>query len=102
MEYDFGDIAKNLINDKKKNIDIYKREIEKVKESLSEYALKIDDLQTAYDYFAIKKSLLVVDDKILSGKYSYIIDGWIPKEKAQDTINELNKSYMCDIQLREP
>jgi V/A-type H+-transporting ATPase subunit I len=102
MEYDFGDIPKNLINDKKKNIDIYKREIEKVKESLSEYALKIDDLQTAYDYFAIKKSLLVVDDKILSGKYSYIIDGWIPKEKAQDTINELNKSYMCDIQLREP
>ncbi len=102
LEYNFEGIPHYIIEDNKRDIEKLRIKIDKAKEELKEYASKINDLQAAYDYFAIKKGLLIVDDKILSGKYSFIIDGWIPKEKAQVTVKKLDELFLCDVTLREP
>ncbi len=102
MEYNFEGIPHFIIEDNKRDIAKLRTKIDKAKESLKEHASKISEIQAVYDHFSISKGLLVVDDKILSGKYSYIIDGWIPKEKAEKIANELEKNYICDVILRDP
>ncbi|HPB16054.1 MAG TPA: V-type ATP synthase subunit I [Clostridia bacterium] len=102
LEYNFEGIPHFIIEDNKRDIAKLRTKIDKAKESLKEHASKISEIQAVYDHFSISKGLLVVDDKILSGKYSYIIDGWIPKEKAEKIANELEKNYICDVILRDP
>lgn len=102
LEYDFTGKSSDILAEKKKEIENYKEQILTAKKQLDEYALKINDLKAIYDCFAIRKGLLVTDEKILSGKYSFIIDGWLPKEVSDKTAEELDKQFLCNVELREP
>ena len=102
LEYDFSGIPGRLIEENKQTISRLKVNIENAKSTLKEYALKTGEVQAVYDHFAISKGLLTVDDKILSGKYSFIIDGWIPEEKVEKTVSALEKDFVCHVFVRDP
>jgi len=101
LDFPYKGYIKDIVSEKSKEIKAFENKIEKAKENLKTYALINPDLQTLYDSLAIKKTLLLTDETILSGKHSFVLEGWAPQEKTLALKEDLENKFHCYMGLRD-
>ncbi|NLK38028.1 MAG: V-type ATP synthase subunit I [Epulopiscium sp.] len=77
------------------------REEEKLVVAIQDYAEKIPSLENLYDYYTIKRDERKTYEKLVKTKSTFLLNGWIPTQKADALVKELSENFTCHIETEK-
>jgi len=91
------DNIKNLNNDVNNIENIIKeKEI-----TLIKYADMLNEIEIVYDYYTVRKDMEIAKGNMAKSSRVFILEGWIPKEKTEQLISDLNDNWIIDVTTRD-
>ncbi|MBN2557123.1 MAG: V-type ATP synthase subunit I [Clostridia bacterium] len=73
-----------------------------IEKKLAEMAVHLDEIETVYDYYTIRKEISLTDGDVASGKRIFFLEGWVPAPLEQRLYDELNEKWTVDLKFRDP
>ncbi len=92
------DNIKNIHKDNEKLQDI----IDNKEKELKQFSISLHNIEVVFDYYSIRKQMELADEEIVKSKRVFMLEGWVPADKAEILSEELHEKWSVDISLRDP
>ncbi|MFO7637193.1 MAG: V-type ATP synthase subunit I [Clostridia bacterium] len=92
--------AGDIITERMRKAETLAGETEEIQRSLNGKLHHLHALETVFDYYTIRKSLLEADGEVLKSKRVFIIDGWVPTEAAELVKKEIQDTFIVQVNIR--
>ncbi len=96
-----GSVSENISLMEEK-IGENQKEIAGIEENLAELSLHLDEIETVYDYYSIRKDISLMEGEIAAGKRVFFLEGWIPESIEEKLLADLSEKWVVDINTRHP
>ncbi len=83
-------------------ISIKEAEINAIEDKLREMSQNLDNIETVFDYYSIRREISVTEGEVASGKRIFFLEGWIPAPFEEKLEKELTEKWIVDVFVREP
>ncbi|MCK5811701.1 MAG: V-type ATP synthase subunit I [Clostridiales bacterium] len=98
----YNDMIEDNINNLHKDNKELQTVIDDEENILKQFATSLYNIEVVFDYYSIRRQMELADEEIIKSKRVFMLEGWIPLDKAEILSKELHEKWTVDISLRDP